>query len=150
MFINMISVYFSISPIFPMYIVPKTHVEDFETGNVEYTNEVSALEASLKGDVTLLHKPLEDTIEHGLSHGTDGVGYLLDAPTLGDELVTDLDLGLGQVPVEISTVDTEKLGNGITNLHRIRDSLTGVSVSAYISLTLSPQFPGKFKQIYNE
>jgi len=94
----------------------KTYVENFETGNIEYTDEVSSLESSLKGHVTLLYEPLEDTIEDGLSQGTNGVGYLLDGPTLGDEFVTDLDLGLGQVPVEISTFNSEKLTDGITDL----------------------------------
>ena len=93
-----------------------TYVENFKTGNIEYTNEVDSLLASSKGVVTLLDEVLESTIEYGLSQGTDGVGDLNGALTLGDELVTDLDLGLGQVLVEISTFRADEFTDGITSL----------------------------------
>lgn len=96
----------------------KTHVKDFETGNVEYTDEVDSLLSSGESFITLLHQPLEDTIEHGLCHSTDRVGHLILVPTLGYKLVTDLDLGLGKVLVQVSAVHTEKLGNGLTSLRR--------------------------------
>ena len=99
-----------------MKLLDKTYVENFETGNIKYTDEVSPLKTSLKSLVTLLHEPLEDTIEHSLSQGTDGVRDLILVPTLGDELVTDLDLGLGQELVQVHTVNTEELANSLTNL----------------------------------
>ena len=75
-----------------------------------------SLQSSLESHVTLLHEPLEGTIEQTLSNGTNGVGHLLTTPALGDELVTDLDLGLGQASVHISTVNTEEPSDDVTDL----------------------------------
>lgn len=50
-----------------------TYVEDFETGNIQYTNELDTLLASLEGLVDTLDEPLEETIEDGLGHGADRV-----------------------------------------------------------------------------
>lgn len=76
-----------------------THVEDFETSDVQYTDEVNPLESSLKSDVTLDDQPLEAAVEHSLGQGAHGVIHLVDVSALGHELVTDLDLGLGQILV---------------------------------------------------
>lgn len=76
-----------------------THVEDFETSNIQYTNEVLPLLFGVKSLVTFLDQPLEETIEHTLAKSTDGVGDLVLVTALGDELVSDLDAGLQQVLV---------------------------------------------------
>lgn len=66
--------------------------------------------------VTLLNKPLEETIEHTLAEGTDRVGDLILVTTLSNELVTDFDAGLQQVLVQVLGVDTEELGDLLTIL----------------------------------
>jgi hypothetical protein len=54
-----------------------TDVEDFETGNVEHTNEEITVDTLLiKSDVALLDEPVEDTGVQTLSHGTDGPVHL--------------------------------------------------------------------------
>jgi len=86
-------------PIPYSYKPAKSYVEDLEAGNIEHTNEHGTLHAGLQGLVTLFHDPLEEAIEHALGQSANGVIDLGDIPTLGDELSTDLDLGLAQIPV---------------------------------------------------
>lgn len=93
-----------------------THVEDLETGNIQYTDEVLPLLLGVQSLVTLLDEPLEETIEDTLAEGTDGVGDLVLVTTLGDELVSDLDAGLEQVLVQVLAVDAKELGNPLTLL----------------------------------
>lgn len=95
-----------------------THVEDFETSNIQYTDEVLPLLLGVQGLVTLLHQPLEQPVEHTLAKGTDGVGDLVLVTTLGDELVSDLDAGLQQALVQVLAVDTEELGDLLTVLEK--------------------------------
>lgn len=73
----------------------------------------------VKSLVTLLNQPFEHPVEHGLRHGADGVEDLVDITTLGDELVTDLDLGLQQGVVEERRVDTQQLGDTFTILQTV-------------------------------
>lgn len=94
----------------------ETYVEDLETGDIQYTNEVLSLLLGIQGLVTLLHQPLEEPVEHRLRHGTHGIAYLIFVTTLGDELVTDLDPWLQQVLVKIGTVAAKQLGHTITFL----------------------------------
>lgn len=94
----------------------KTYVEDLETGNIQYTDEVLPLLLGVQGLVTLLHQPFEHPVEHRLRHGAYGIGYLVLVTTLGDELVTDLDPWLQQVLVKIGTVAAQQLGHAITFL----------------------------------
>lgn len=58
-----------------------TYVENFETSNIEHTNEVLSLLLGVQGLVTPLHKVLEETIENTLRQGTYGVGYLEEQNT---------------------------------------------------------------------
>lgn len=94
----------------------KTYVENLETGNIQYTDEVLPLLLGVQGLVTLLHQPFEHPVEHRLRHGAYGIGYLVLVTTLGDELVTDLDPWLQQVLVKIGTVAAQQLGHAITFL----------------------------------
>ncbi|MGZ1424058.1 hypothetical protein ACXORV_09630, partial [Streptococcus thermophilus] len=98
-------------------------VENLKTGDIEYTDEGGTLLAGFKGLVTLVDQEPEDAIEEGLSQGTDGVVDLVHVHTLGDELVTDLDLGLAQTVVEVIDVNTEKNGNLLANLSAVGFSL---------------------------
>ena len=93
-----------------------THIEDLEAGNIEHTDEHGASLASLECHVTLPDEPREHTREETLGHGTDVVVDSIDAHTLGDELGTDLDLGLAEVPVELLGVNTEQFGNNFSSL----------------------------------
>jgi hypothetical protein len=100
-----------------------TYVENFETSNIQHTDEGDALLLGVKSFVTLLDEPFEETIEHTLAQGTDGVGDLILVTTLGDELVTDLDAGLEQVLVQVLAINTEQLGDLLTSLGTISFSL---------------------------
>lgn len=94
----------------------ETYVEDLETGNIQYTNEVLPLLLGVQGLVTLFHQPLEQPVEHRFRHGAYGIGYLVLVTTLGDELVTDLDPWFQQVLVKIGTVAAKQFGHAITFL----------------------------------
>ena len=48
-----------------------SYVEDFETGDIQDTNEVDSLLFCVQSLVTFLHQELEEPVEHGLGHGTD-------------------------------------------------------------------------------
>lgn len=100
-----------------------THLEDLKTSNIQYTNEVLTLLLGIQSLVTLLHQPLEQTIEHTLAEGTDRVGDLLDVTALGDELVADLDAGLQQVLVQLGGIATEQLRHTATLLLAVLLSL---------------------------
>lgn len=100
-----------------------THVEDFKTSNIQYTNEMLTLLLGIQSLVTLLDQPFEETIEDTLAQSTNGVGDLLDVTALGDELVTDLDAGLEQVLVQLSGVAAEQLRHTATLLLTILFSL---------------------------
>lgn len=93
-----------------------TYVEDFETSNIQYTNEVLSLLLGVQSFVTLLHQVFENSVEHGLGHGTNGVWYLVDITTLGYEFVTDLDPGFGKSLVESGSIDTQKFADTFTFL----------------------------------
>lgn len=94
----------------------KTYVENLETSDIQYTDEVLSLLLGVQGLVTLLHQPLEQPVEHRFRHGAHRVGYLVLVTTLGDELVTDLDPWLQQVLIKIGTVATKQLGHAFTFL----------------------------------
>ena len=100
-----------------IFISDFTHVENFKTSNVEHTDEMGSLESSgIESSVAHEHKPLEQTIEETLRDGTNGVRDLVHVPSLGDELVADLDLGLAQVSVQVNAVNSEKFTDDFTSL----------------------------------
>lgn len=96
----------------------KTYVEDFETGDIQYTDEVLSLLFGVKGLVTLLDEIFENPVEHGLRHGTHGIGDLVDITALGDELGTDLDPGLAKSVVQSGGFNTQQFGDAFTFLER--------------------------------
>lgn len=65
----------------------------------------------VKSLVTFLDQPLEQSVEHALGHGTDGIGDLVFVTTLGDELVTDLNPRFQQVLVKIITISAEQFSD---------------------------------------
>ena len=67
------------------------YVEDFETGDIQHTNEVVTVESFLiQSDVAFFDDPVEDTSVDALGHGTDCPVDLVDVLTLGHPLGTDL------------------------------------------------------------
>lgn len=98
------------------------YLENLETSDVQYTNEVNALEASGKGFITLGYQPAEHTVIDSLRHGAHRVVALVNVHTLGYELSTDLDLRLGDVVVEITGVEAHHLGYLLTSLFGKKDS----------------------------
>jgi hypothetical protein len=103
--------------------VSDTYIEDFETSNIQYTNEGNTFLASFQGFVTFFDQPFEETIEHTLAEGTNGVVDLILVTTLCDELVTDLDTWFQQVLVQILTVNTQQFGDLLTGFSTIGFSL---------------------------
>ena len=53
-----------------------TYVENFETSNIQYTDELDTFLTSFQSLVDSLYQPLEQTIENSLRHGSDRVKYL--------------------------------------------------------------------------
>ena len=67
------------------------HIEDFETGDIQHTNEVIAGKTLLiESQVTFVDEPVEDTGVYTLGHGTDCPVDLFDVLSLGHPLGTDL------------------------------------------------------------
>jgi hypothetical protein len=97
-----------------------TYIENLETSNIQYTNELLTLLLSVERDVDLFDEPLEESIEQTLAHGTTGVGDLVLVTTLGHKLVTDLDPRLQQVLVQIQAINSQKLSNPLSFLLLIR------------------------------
>lgn len=100
-----------------------TYLEDLETSNIQHTDEVLTLLLGVQCLVTLLHQPLEQTIEHTLAQSADGVVHLNDVTALGHELVTDLDAGLQQVLVQLLHVSAEQGSDTGTLIHAFSLSL---------------------------
>lgn len=71
---------------------------------------------SVQGFVTFLDQEFEQSVEHGLWHGTNGVRYLVDITTLGDEFVTDLDSWFDKGLVESRSLNSQKLTDALTFL----------------------------------
>jgi len=90
-------------------------LEDFETSNIEDTNERvgSLLVEDLVGT---LDDPQEETSEDGLGERISGVGSLLDGEVSLDELSTGLNAWLAERFLELSRVDTEELGSDFKGL----------------------------------
>ena len=76
-------------------------VENFETSNIQDTDEEVTWESGGKGFVNVDTKPVEETFKDGLGKGTLGVGNLWASLTLGDEFSTDLDTWVTQVFQEV-------------------------------------------------
>lgn len=83
-----------------------TYVENFETSNIQYTNEVLPLLFGVKSFVTFLDKEFENSVEHGFGHGSNGVVDLVDITTLSDEFVTYFDPWLNIGLVETGSINT--------------------------------------------
>ena len=90
-------------------------IEDFETGNIQDTDEViSGKSFLIEGQVTLGNKPMEDTSVKSLSHGSNSPGDLVNVLTLGDPFVTDTDSGLDQGADEVVRINSEHLGSTVS------------------------------------
>ena len=100
-----------------MHIQLSTHIEDFKSSNIKYTNEVSSLETSFKSFVTLDDEVLEEAIVEALGDGAHGVGDLVGRAPLHHELGAHLDLGLAQVRVQVYTVNAEEFADDFTTLY---------------------------------
>jgi len=88
-----------------------THIKNFETSNVQYTDEVVSLSLGVQGLVDSSDQPAEHAVVQGLGEGAHRVQHLVLVATLGDELVTDLDLGLQQTLEQVARVHAQQEGN---------------------------------------
>lgn len=98
----------------------KTHVEDLESGDIQYTDEVVPLLLRVQSVVTFLDQELEATIKHGLSQGTHGVRALIFGSTLCHKLVPDFDTRFAQILVQIGGGDAQQVGHSLTLLCAVR------------------------------
>lgn len=78
-----------------------TYIENFEAGNIKYTNKCCSFLTSRQSLVTDGDQVPEETIKQTLGQGADRVVTLVDVHALCYELVSDLDLGLGDVFVKV-------------------------------------------------
>lgn len=95
-----------------------TYLEDFETSNVQHTNEVNAFQASGESFITLDHQPAEHTVIDSLGHGAHRVVALVNVHPLSYELSADFDLWFCDVVIQISTFQSHHRGYIVTGLFR--------------------------------
>ena len=79
----------------------EAYVENFKAGNVEHTDESSSFLSSGQSLVANCDQVFEETIKQTLGQSTDGIVALVDVHALRHKLVTDLNLGFGDVLVQI-------------------------------------------------
>jgi hypothetical protein len=84
--------------------------ENFETGNIEATDEEGSWKFSGKSFVTVLSNKVKQSFEDSFGQGTSGVSDLIWGLTFGDVFRTDLYSWRTQVFKHISRVKTEEVG----------------------------------------
>jgi len=90
--------------------------EDFETSNIEDTNEERSRKVSGEGTVDDFDEPFEESIENSLADGLESVVDLLDGLTLGDVVGTDLDSWGAKSLGVFRSRDTEHVASKISML----------------------------------
>jgi hypothetical protein len=90
--------------------------EDFETGDIEATDEELSWQVCSKSFVTLNSNIVEKFFEDTLGQSSSGVSNLFWSLTLGYILVTNLDSWGAQVFAHISGVDSEEIGGLVGGL----------------------------------
>lgn len=98
-------------------------LENLETGDIQHTSEMLTFLFGVQSVVTFLNEELEQPVEDGFSHGTHGVGTLVDVLALGDEFSTDLNLGLADESIHLFTIDSEELSGLHTVVNTVGLSL---------------------------
>ena len=84
-----------------------SYVEDFESSNIQYTDEIGTSFFGIQCLVYTLDNPPEHTLEDGLGQTTHGVQYLGYVLSFVDELSSDLDFGFDQRFVEFTNRDSQ-------------------------------------------
>jgi hypothetical protein len=84
--------------------------ENFETGDIETTDEEGSWEFGSKSFVTVLSNEVEQSLEDSFGQSTSGVGDLIWGLTFGNVFRTDLYSWRTQVFKHISRVKTEEVG----------------------------------------
>lgn len=93
-----------------------TYVENFEASNIKHSNKRSTFLTSFQSLVTHGDQVPKETIIQTLGQGADGVGTLVYVHALRYELVADLNLGLGNVFVEVHAVHSHQRTECLTHL----------------------------------
>lgn len=88
-----------------------TYIENLETSDIQYTDEVLTFNFGVKCLIDTQHKPGEETVVKRLSQGVHGVVDLSHGLTLGHVFIADLDLGLQEGGQKILGIDTEQEGD---------------------------------------
>jgi hypothetical protein len=83
--------------------------ENFETGNIETTDEEGSWKFGGKGDVTVLSDEVKQSFEDSLGQSTSGVENLVWGLTFSDVFRTNLYSWRTQVFKHISRVETKKI-----------------------------------------
>lgn len=93
-----------------------TYVENFEASNIKYTDKRSPLLTRRQSLVTDRDEVPEETIKETLGQGTNGVITLVDVHALRHKLVADLNLGFGDVLVEVHSVHAQQSTESLAHL----------------------------------
>jgi hypothetical protein len=97
--------------------------ENFETGNIEATNEESSWEFGGKSFVTLFSNEVKQFFEDTFGQGSSGVVTLFWSLTFGDVFRTDLDSWGAQVFGHVGRVNTEQVGGFVGGFSTVKFTL---------------------------
>jgi len=97
--------------------------EDFETGNIETTDEEGSWQLGGQSFVTVLGDPVEQSLEDTLGESSSTVVDLLWGLTLANVFGTDLDSWLAQVLAHIGRVQAEEVGGLVGGFSAVKFTL---------------------------
>ena len=93
-------------------LLKAVELEDFETGDIQDTNEAGTLTlGAVKRSVDTGHNPLEKPFESGFGKGFDGKFHLLLGLSFGDKVSADLDARSQEAFGHLIDVDAEQVSN---------------------------------------
>ena len=92
-------------------LLKSVELENFETGNIQNTNEESTLNIGGQGTINDFYEPVEKAAKNGLGKGTERIDTLLDGLTLDDVFCTDLDFRRAHGFEVFVLVDAKKSSN---------------------------------------
>jgi hypothetical protein len=97
--------------------------ENFETGNIEATDEEGSWKFGGKSFITVFSNEVKQFLEDTFGQGSSGVVTLFWGLTFGNVFRTDLDSWRAQVFSHIGGVDTEQVGGFIGGFSAIKFTL---------------------------
>ena len=93
-------------------LLKAVELEDFETGDIQDTNEAGTLTlGAVKRSIDAGHNPLEKPFESGFGKGFDGKFHLLLGLSFGDKVSANLDARSQEAFGHLIDVDAEQVSN---------------------------------------